>query len=613
MITPVEITKLIDERVKSYIDAERKLRAGTTDKGPEFYDTYAKSVDMWDRVKVHAVEGTFPYELFRHKAPNQKDSEWEYQKNTYRSVGSPTYPFWSRAMGRINRIWNEKNYSISYPEVSATEYKNQTAKDYFNKDYPGFGSIEAYFKEIVTVQKINDPNAWLAIDILPHETDTEAVKPIALIYNCKNVWGFKPNEWILVLTAEKSIVKYGERDEKTGLIFKVYTPDGIWKIEQYGKKIDYTFGTPELTTTNTFYKFNYLPAWPLKGTPVIDGDSMYYQSYFTPAVSSLNSALLDGSTLQISKNINAFPERWERVADCDAEGCESGIVYGENRLTKLMCGSCGGTGKKNFSSPQSVLQIPVPVQAAPMMPQYDKVEYPYAGYVEKQEATEMLRFLREEFISECEDAFCMINIDVSNSNVKGSETALGKQIDREEEFSFLLQISNELFDLLFNAVVSIAHVRYGTAWKNDQFNIGYPQNFSIRNEEEITEEISEAKKAGLPGIVIESLIRNYAGLRFNSQDAIERKIQTIFNVDRLFSFNPDEITMKLASGIVGKWEAVLHDSIGVFIDEALLANENFLDLPITEQRKTLNAMAQAKTAEITPMRVDPAEIIEKVE
>lgn len=610
MITPEEITLIVAEKAEILRKAKGYkgfLPGGYHhDKIPEFTPIYRKTVELYDRVRVHAVDGVFPENLFREKAPNEKAEEFEYRKRLYKAVGSITHPYWERAQSKLNRIWNEKNYTIEIPTIEGVEWEDFSASDYFNKDYPEFQSLEAYFKSIVTVQKIADPNAWLAIDVIPRETDTEPVKPVCKIWGCERIWGFESGKYLLVKTDEKSLVKVGNVNKKEGIVLRMYAADGIYRIEQVGRQLDFTFGEPE--QVYEFTDFKDLQAWPLRGKPQTEDNLIYFQSYFQPAVASLNSAAIDGSTLQTSKIANVFMERWEMVDDCDSEGCSGGWIYDDEHDTRHRCLSCGGTGKRNYSSPLSVQQIPLPKTAQILGPDGAQMPIPTAGYINKVGEVENLRFLREEIIQAIFDAFVMVNIDLSNSDAKGDETALGKQIDREELFAFILQISNELFDLLGFAGDAIGKIRYGEAWDKG-ITLGYPQNFAIRGDTELTAEINEAKKAGLPNVLQEALIKEFVQTRFNSQDKIENWTALIFKTDRLFSFSSLEIAAKLAGGTVAKWEAVLHDSISMFIDEAINENANFWELDLSAQKTILTDKAKATAAAITPARVNAEEII----
>lgn len=595
MITQEDVFAIVKEKAEIIKKAKA---SGKSDKMPEFTPIYHHTVDLYDRVRVHAVDGVFPYNLFKDKAPNEKPEEFEYRKRLYKAIGSITNPYWERAQSKLNRVWNEKNYVLEIKPIDAVEFEDFTPNNYFFKKYPEFGSLEAYFKSIVTVEKINDPNAWLAIDVMPVVRDTEPLKPYARIYNCKDIWGFERGHYLLVKTEEKSLVTWGNIKKKEGIVLRMYTPSGIYRIEQVGRKIDYKFAEPELVHE---YNFEELAAWPLKGKPVTDDGQVYYQSYFQPAVATLNSALIDANTLQISKIVNSFPERWEYVDYCDAMGCEGGMVWDDQRINSHYCQSCGGSGKKNWSSPLSVIEVPVPKVDMPTSAKTESIGIPPAGYINKQDATENLRFLREEVIQEIHDAFAMIHIDVSNSNAKGSDTALGKQIDREEQFAFLLQISSELFDLLYYSMEAMGIVRYGDAWQG--VDIGYPQNFAIRGDQELTEEISNAKDSGIPDIAIQTLLRQYAGTRFNSQADVERVFDLTFKADRVLTSTPLEINSKVAMGLLSKEAAILHDSINFFIEKAERENADFWDRQDAEKIEILDNYAKQEAAKLTKVRM----------
>lgn len=615
MITPEEISVIVAEKAELI----RKARGSKGwlpegydhEKLPEFTPVYRKTVELYSRVRIHAVDGVFPDNLFREKAPNEKAEEFEYRKRLYKAVGSITHPYWERAQSKLNRIWNEKNYTIEIPEIEGVEWEGFSPADYFNKDYPEFQSLEAYFKSIVTVQKIADPNAWLAIDVIPRETDTEPVKPVCKIWGCERIWGFESGKYLLVKTDEKSVVKVGNVNKREGIVLRMYAADGIYRIEQYGRQLDYTFGDPELVYK--FTEFKDLQAWPLRGKPQTEDNLVYFQSYFQPAVASLNSALIDANTLQISKIVNAFPERWEYVDDCDAEGCESGYIFDENREHRTACNSCGGTGRKNYSSPLSVIQVPMPKMANPLAADTskDSMSIPPAGYLDKVGATEELRFLREEVIQEILDAFAMVHIDISNSDAKGSDTALGKQIDREELFTFLLQISSELFDLLGNAGNALGKIRYTTAW-DKPITLGYPQNFAIRSDVELTMEIAEAKKAGIPDIAIQNMLDQYAETRFNSNSDTERVFDLVFKADRLISFTGTEVLAKLAAQTISKEQAILHDSIYFYIKRAEREVDGFWELEDQEKIDILNKYAADEVAKLAAPKLSAKEIIEQI-
>lgn len=606
-MTPEEITRIVKEKAKLF---EKQYAEERRHKHwlPEFTPIYRESVEMYERIRVHSQADVFPEKLFAEKAPNQVPTEWDYQKRVFKAIGSITHPYWDKALGVVNRIWNEKNYSIKLPEIESPVLEPFPVDEYFNSEYPEYGSIEAYFKSVVTRKKIEDPNAWLAIDVLPVESDTELPRPYATIWGSKCILGYKEDSWLLVKTYEKSKVKFGNQWVEEGIVMRMYDTTGIYRIEQVGSKLDWKFSEPILLFAWDMPK---TPAWRLKGKPVEEHGYLIYQSYFYAAVPALNTAIIDFSTAQLSKIINVFPERWEYVDDCDAEGCQgTGKIYDDDHENWKACPNCLGTGRRNKSSVTNVVQVPYPKGDRPLDTDAAKMTIPPFGYVNKAEATEQIRLLIDEQDTNISRAFAMINMEVSNSNVKGTETALGKSIDREELFSFILQISNESFDLLERVDNAIGTIRYGRdAWK--PVEIGYPQNFAIRSDLDLTMEIGEARKAGVPSVVIQQLTEDYTQKRFNNQAVVERESDLIFNVDRMWQFSSIEITQKVIGGICAKWEAILHDSIGQFINELEIEQPNFWEMDYAQQKTLLIEKAKAKETEIAPVRVEVRNIIEE--
>lgn len=576
---------------------------------PEYTEVYRKTVDLYEKIRPHAEDEYFPEKLFARKAPNEKPEEFEYRKTIFKLIGGVTYPYWSRAEGVTGRIWNEKNYSIKYPIVEAEELQKYSPQDYFEREYPQYVSIEAQFKSVITPTKLSDANAYAVVDVLPSESETELPRPYVRLYGCYDVIGFEPGKWLLALTKEKSVVTVAGKKAQEGLVFRFYDQYAVYVIKQVGKKEDYKFSSAE---PEYEYNLDRFYGDRLRGKPKNEKQSIYYESYFQAAVPSLNEAILDASNLQISKINSAFPERWEYVDPCDF-GCDRGWIYDDGHYGDIShrhtCTGCGGTGLKNWSSPMSVIQVQAPNENRTTNPGTN-VQLPPAGYVSKSsEVTGILEFMRGEIESRCVTAFQMLNIDVSNSDVKGSDTALGKMIDREELFSFMLTFSNEVFALMEFMINGCGKVRYGNNWK--PVEIGYPQNFAIRSDSELTEEISNAKNSKLPGYIVNFLTKQYIGTRFNSQADVERINELVQRVDSIAMMDDIAIATRLSLGLLPKWKVILHDAINYFVEKAVRDNEGFWEKTPDEQENILVQYAKAAEAETTPSRVNVEDILKE--
>ncbi len=595
MYTEEQIRILVTEKIEIFKKATAKKEV------PEYTDVYKESIEYADRIAVHSEIGKFPDKLFRKRAPNQSPEEFDYMKANYKTT---TFPIWAKFSGVLNRIWNDQNWSIVWPEGS------DEARQYVETDYPTYDSLEAYFKSIVTKLKEKDANAVLCIKpkelpIIQAEDgsykvdESKEIDPIAIIYASIQVLSYNEDHTLIELN-EKSIVQYGQTTRKNGKIFEFYDDQNIWRVTQTGKETDYTFDY----TIYWPHQRGYLPAKKLKGIPVQKETTVLYQSHFMSAIEPMDLVLLDSSYLQAAKAGHAFPHKWEYFDECDygnvSGACVGGKVYVDGNETD--CPSCHGTGRKRQGTVLGVTQVKAPNITDDSS---KEIAIPPMGWVAPD--SQILEFLRTEIGFNSNQALSILNLMTSNSDVKGSDTALGKQIDREELFSFLLSISNDLFNLYEFTNNAIIEMRYGEI---DLPALSYPKNFSIRNESDLTMEIADAKKNGLPDIAIRKLLEEYVRTRFSaqSQDKTAKVVDLAFYSDRLVTLTPLEIASKKLSGSVANWEDILHTSVYNFI-EVLATDPKFFEKSIEDQKAALIQMAKDKDLEISPKKMNTDKIL----
>lgn len=590
-----KIIKLVQSLSKKLKDKNGKVEDCT------WHESYAEQAQICDDVSVHAMKNKFPERMMKTRAPNETDVELKYRKDNFESI---TMPYWYRAVSSVNgRIWTEQNYRITFSD--------EEIQKYFLEKYPIHKSVIEYFRSIVTPYKINDPNGVLCLKIgeLPEIVDEATgesmfdqsgqIETALQIYGCKNVIEFEIDEYCLVLSDEKSIIQYFDKPVKEGIVFLLYDTENIYKISQTGKKIDWNFEVAVLYN----HALSYLPCWKLKGIPVSTikdtcNDLVYY-SYFTPAIPMLNKALKQDSTLDASISKTAFPVRTYYEDECDEPTCNGGKIpdeYGEGgTVTKYKtCSKCGGTGKGGvrFSPLKDYVQRPPKKNITD-----EEMPLPFPAFAYVSPDTAILEFLKEKIRAEIIEAFTFVNIDISNSDVKGTDTALGKQIDREELFSFLKQISSEVFDLFYLSVKSMIAVRYGV---DEVLEVKPPKTFEIYNADELTVELGEAKKAGVPEIAIREMTKDYMSQRFSQQGELPKIIEVVFKVDGYATKDTTEIAILKSNNLISLWQAVLHEEIYQFVDQLSGANKDFFEWDLAKQKTELENLAKARATELTP-------------
>lgn len=612
MFTPEEILTLVKNKASVYKGLKK-------DEKPSFGPLYDKSIKYKQRVEAHSDPDCFPADLYKKRAPNQTDDEFEYVKNNHKAI---TYPVWDRFQTAISRIWNDANWSVSSWGEIDTKYKEEESSQvYFEQKYPVFGSLEYFYKSIVTELKSKDPNGIIVHKPyeIPIKTnadgevilsedgrvildESQIIEPIAYIYGCECIIAFRDGEFALVITEEKSVVIDGKNKVREGLVFEFYDKDNIWSVRQKGKKQDYEFDVLLLWQHN----LGYLPASKLKGKPSYIKEDLIYKSYFMPACEPLDIALLDNSYLLISKYRHAFPQKWEYITPCEhtmsgAGTCEKGIIRisAEKSVT---CPSCKGSGVQRSTSPFHTIQMPLPDT---MVDSKQVANPPFAGFITPD--IETPEFLDKQIDKNIARGISILNLDKSNEAVKSGDTALGKQIDREEMFSFLLNISHQVFDLFEFSLKTIQKMRYGVG--ATQPEVSYPKNFSIRTESDLTVEISEAKAEGLPDVVIRQLIFEYVNTRFSNSDRANKIIDLVFATDRLVTLSSLEISQKIGIGTVSKWEDILHTSIYTWIDNKVKKEPEFFDMELEQQQEVFIKMAKDSELEMNPSRLNPDNIL----
>jgi hypothetical protein len=603
MYNESQIREILESKIEILKKAEGKKKL------PEFTEIYKESVEYAERISIHSEIGKFPANLFKKRAPNQTDEEFEYLAATYKTT---SFPIWERFMGFINRIWNDQNWSISWPEnESLTISEEETPEAYVQNQYPIFGSLESYYKNIVTPTKEKDANALLTHKpyYIPVKQDGEnnlmvdegqLIKPVACIFSAENVIAFLDGEYAIVKTHEKSWVAYGNGKEQTGLIFEFYDHNNIWKLIQTGKKVDYTFEIVPYWSHN----LGYAPFKKLKGKPIYKEMELLYQSHFMAAVEPMDDILLDSSYLRAIKAGHAFPHKWEYVDECTYDGdfgrCIDGKVIIDGRDSE--CPKCKGQGVVRPSSPLGITQIKMPNQNN--TGSNTNLHIPPFDWVAPDPA--IMEFLRKEIESNKLEALSILNL-FSNSDPKGGETALGKQIDREDSFSFIQSISNQNFELFDFSHKVILQMRYGSSVGLPE--ISYPKNFAIRNEVELTEELANAKAKGLPEIALRKILQEYLITRFNTQEEAMKAVDLTFYADRLICLSTQEIAQKKIGGTIANYEDILHTSIYYFIANATSLDPLFFEKTLEEQKIIIVQMAKDKETEITPKKLNPDTIL----
>ena len=560
---------------------------------PKFNPIYKDAVLQHHKVAVHSELGCFPYEILKSKAPNQSKEEWEYQMGLYESYTNST---WSRAKNKTKIIANDQNYAI--------EGWDAEQKKYFYEDYPAYHSVLDYFFDIVRDNKIDYPNQVLVIepryipgyyndedDFIPDQS--ELIEPIAKIIIESKIIDYIDNEYLLILEEDDYEYSVAGTEYENGLLFKFYDSEKVVEIRQIGFDNNHI---PVFEYVVVYeHNWGWLPARKLQGRPIKNDDGrILYNSHFADAIPDLNDVIRMSATRSMSINKMAYPVIIAVVDPCSYQDQTTGARCNGGRIINSTggystCPSCDGSGKQSNHSPTGVYEVVARTQNGlgdnilPMTPPVqfaapDSAILEYLGNIIEEKKKSAFGHLFES-----EDA--------------SAATATGKELEKEEFISFLIQFSNEFFALMAFTIEAIGWMRYGTDFIMP--SITKPKSFSLKTNADITAEIADAKKNGLPSIYTQRLITESNNTRFNTSPSSEAELEFIYRIDRLW--NKDDLTIRSMIGSTAtKMDAIIHDSITTFITNALADYPQFWELDYDTQKEIIYTYAGVELDKLVP-------------
>ena len=575
--------------------AESANKVGNRGKDVYFSEYQKLTAQHEKEVSYHAKFGIFPEDIIKKAAPNETDEEFEYRKENYKQV---TKPSWDKAMGFLYRIWNKQNYSIKV---------NDEYKEYFTYEYPVYDNYISFFRDVVTKRKVADPNCIATIkpymiptkeveqdgELVSVYDQSQMVSPVMCLYPSSNVFLYKEDEVVVVLRSENTDVKHGSKMVNEGMWFEIYDRNSIYWLKQVGKKVDYQF------EFEVYYEHDYdsLPCWRLGGIPTYDEKEYYYHSYFSGALPNLDQAVFISSTLFSAIVKHGYPTRWyyeDSCGDCSGTGWMT-EYDGSEHGKKIRCSACHGSGNRMTFSWGKDYKVQLPENSADAS-RVNVGDLPTPPFGMVSPDTSVLEFLDKKTKDLITEAFQNLNIDISNA--PNGQTATESKIDREEAFSFLLQFSYELFDLLEKSMYAMVWMR----WMDSEPDIRVvaPNEFTIRSSEALTEEFSRGVDAQLPEPYLNKLLTESVQQRFNDKNQ-ERLIEVVSKIDSLLTKTDVQIVTLKNVGAIQQWQIVLHANIFRYIGEIMSDNEDFLEgdiykdiLPVLKERASLDVVTTSE-------------------
>jgi hypothetical protein len=486
-----------------------------------------KNWEHWNRVRntmfIH-TRGKNPGEILTSRRPNEDPDVQKYRLSIYEPI---TKGSMNRAIDKLFRIFQNANFSISVSD----ELNTYLTERKFDGQY-----FYSYIQKFVVRRMIEDPNGWLVWIPVGEGLTNPAVKvdaePVLIMSDQIKV--LEPGWLTWIAQDEHSPVMVNGKSQMTGLVYYSLTDTEFLKHTQFGQSIDKKFQTEVIYQ----HDIGAIPGVILGGDLT---DEHFFDSYFSAFVPFANEAIRQYSDWTAVMTTSAFPYREELAESCNGKGCRDGIVYNHETEEHETCGICRGTGRVISRSPFGVFLREKPnsvmgetASNEPMIrfisPDVSIIEYSGQAW--------------QTLLKKAEESLHLNVIDESQSGV-------AKMIDREDSFSQLTKISNNIFDeIIFKSLLYIE--KYRNVVQPMSPVITKPISFSMKTEDDLIDELNKLSDKNAPIAFLVESTKDLARKRFSGNKSVSRMVEVLVSYDPIFHLNTKDKQMLLAAGSIKK-------------------------------------------------------------
>jgi len=530
-----------------------------------------KNFENWNKVRetmfVH-TRGKHPNHILTARRPNEDPDVQKYRLSIYEPI---TKGSMNRAIDKLFRIFQNANFSIKVSDELDSYLTGQKFDNQF---------FYSYIQKFVVRRMIEDPNGWLVWIPTGEGLTNPAIKvdvtPILIMSDQIRI--LEPNNLTWLDLDEKSEIVVNGIRVKSGDVFYTLTDTGFYRHDQFGNAIDKKFNT----TLIYQHDIGQIPGCILGGDLT---DEHFFDSYFSAFVPFANEAIRQYSDWTAVMTTSAFPYREEIAESCNAKGCRDGIIWNEETEEHDNCRKCNGTGRVISRSPFGVF--------------LREKSNPAFG-VDGDSGSPMIRFVSppvdiiqysgqawETLLRKAEESLHLNVIDESQSGI-------AKMIDREDSFSQLTKISNNIFDeIIFKSLIFIEKYRNVTNPMDPI--IVKPISFSMKTEDDLIDELNKLVDKNAPVAFLVESTKDLARKRFSGNKSVSRMVEILVSFDPIFHLTTKDKQMLLASGTIKKDD--LLKSLFAYKTLISLTAENgteFLEKPMNEIFQELDSRLAIK-------------------
>jgi hypothetical protein len=443
---------------------------------------------------------------------------------------------------------------------------------------PRNGSITNWMFSVCFKQYLIDANA--AVLTLPtnwEKQDNQYYEPYPMIFNSEDVLDYKEGLYYVLK----------EHDEDK---YWVIQPDIIQIFEVKDYAVREVFQMPNA--------LGYMPVRHLYGM-IIENykDRALYESRISGIVPKMNEALREYSDLQAEIVQHIHSTMWSMQPQQCGRCKGLGEIPKENSAP-IKCPSCSGKGLLPLN-PFEHLVLPAPRAGEPAIPT------PPIGYVQKQ--TDIAKLQEERIRQHIYDALSAINMEFL-AETPLSQSGVAKQVDREELYSFVHSIAEDIVRIMDEIIYDICAWRYSGVTSDIRALLPYipvPERFDMLSGKVLVDELTSMVNAKVDPAIINAAQIELAGKKFNDSEVKDLVVLKL-KLDPFAGVPEENISLQRMYNAIDQNDLIIHANINKFVTRALEEVQDFANLSYADQMAVMLRYAQERRA-LPPPAPTPAD------
>lgn len=557
---------------------------------------YKETIEIEERMAIHA-NGTLPKKLLNERRPNEPLEVKTYREKIWIAKTKPTF---YKIFSSLQKIRRSSDWSIRFEGEFTRIKEGETLEDYCEHYYPGFYSLTNWVFTLMLRKYLIDPNAVVFVHPVTREIpENEYLKPIAQIFDSKNVIDFVEDDFAVLLNPTGAIYYSGNKAVK-GKSYYIVTTQQTFRYDQVNGRMGFSL------VDKYDHNLGYLPAFKLKGVLIEQVQNMHlYESRIGGIIPELDEAVREYSDLQAAKVLHMYPERWEFTQNectyCKGTGRAMGVVEGVSCET--VCNTCKGQGYTVAGPYSKILVKPV---SNPAIDGIAQIPTPPAGFVEKD--VEIIKIMDESIEQHIYNALSAINFEfLASTPLNQSGTA--KEVDKDELNNTVHGIAEDIVAAMDKIYWYVALYRYKELYAPEDIiemipDVHVPERFDILSSTHALDELTKAKTSKLNPVLQSAMEELFANARFNTDPEIRDKLVLILSLDPLPNITEDEKMSRLSNKGITQESYVISSNIQEFVQRAIEEDPGFVELELEKQREILKKYAQEVITENEPVKVE---------